>query len=370
MKLLFVANKLWDVYIFRGGVIKALVEDGHEITIVAPDDKRIDVGKILGVKVIDLEVDKRGINPIKDFQMMMKLSKIYKSENPDLVFHYTIKLNIFGTLASRIAKKKSIAVLTGLGYSFVNEGIISKIAKLLYKISLKFSKEVWVLNEDDKKILIEKNITNNEKIYVLPGEGINMEKYKPRKKIREDNKKIFLMIARAFYDKGFGEYAEAAKILKEKYKELVEFQFLGALGEENRAGITKEEMDRLVEVKTINYLGITNDVGGVIKEADCVVLPSYREGISMVLLEAASMEKFIIASNVTGCKEIVDNNKNGYLVEPKSIESLAEAMEKFMKLDQNQIEQMGKSGREKVKNEFDENIIINIYKEKVKKYGA
>lgn len=371
MKLMFVANKLWDVYIFRGGVIKSLVEAGNEVIIVAPDDGRVDIKKELGARVIDIDVDKRGINPIKDLKMMIELYKIYKKERVNLIFHYTIKLNIFGTIAAKLAKTKSIAVLTGLGYSFVNKDIISTVAKLLYKIALNFSKEVWVLNSDDKEELIEAKVIKRDKVFILPGEGINTSKFRKEEKEDFHNVKVFLMIARAFYEKGFLEYVKAAEILKKKYSNKVEFQFLGALEEsDSRAGITKEMMNHYVNKGNINYLGITNNVKEVIKNADCIVLPSYREGISRVLLEAAAMEKLIIATNVTGCKEIVRDGITGYLVPPKSVEGLVEAMEKVILLSIEDTEDFGQAARKLVVENFDERKIVEIYKEKVLKYGA
>ncbi|MGL4566998.1 MAG: glycosyltransferase family 4 protein [Fusobacteriaceae bacterium] len=369
MKILFVANKLWDVFIFRGGIIKSLVEDGHKIKIVAPDDGRVDTGEILGAESIDIQVDKRGVNPLRDMLLFFQLLKIYRKERPELIYHYTIKLNIYGTLAARILGIKSIAVLTGLGYSFVQEGLVSKIAKALYKFSLKGAQEVWVLNSDDRDYLLREGIAPKEKLFILPGEGVNTEKYKALPRERGDKEMIFLMVARAFFDKGFREYEEAARIIQKEYPQ-VKFQFLGALGEGSRGGVDGKYMDKLVLEGTMEYLGITDDVPSVVKEADCVVLPSYREGISMVLLEAASMEKPIIATNVTGCREIVEDGITGFLVEPRSSESLAEAMKKFLKLNSSEKKIMGRKGREKVIDEFDERIIIEIYKKKVGKYGA
>ncbi|MGL6064068.1 MAG: glycosyltransferase family 4 protein [Fusobacteriaceae bacterium] len=370
MKIMFVANKLWDIYIFRGRTIKKLVEDGHEIVVIAPDDKRIDIERELGVKVIDIAVDKRGINPIKDLKLMMTLIKIYKKEKPNLIFHYTIKLNIYGTLAAKFLNKKNIAVITGLGYSFVSKGIISKLAKILYKFSMKFANEVWVLNSDDKNVLLEERITQEEKIFILPSEGVDIEKYKPVESKRVDDKIIFLMIARAFYDKGFGEYSKVAKILKEKYGPKIEFQFLGALGESQRSGIDEQEMKKLQEEGNIIYLGITNDVPSIVKGCDCIVLPSYREGMSMVLLEGAAMEKPLIATNVTGCKEIIENEKTGFLVKVKSVSSLLEGMEKFINLSKEERVRLGVLGREKIMKEYQDDIIIKIYRDKVKEYGA
>ena len=363
LKIFFTANVLWDIYIFRYGVIKALIDDGHEVVAIAPKDSRIDFPKELGIKHISIELSLRGINPIKDFQLFLQLKKIYREEKPDIIFHYTIKPNIYGSLAAKCANIPSVAVLTGLGYSFVEGGIVSKVAKVLYKISLKSSKEVWVLNEDDKKRLIEENIVSEKKIFILPGEGVDTKKFKPIS--REQNKElVFLMVARAFYDKGVREYVEAARLIKDKnYK--VKFWFLGALGGNATNGIDDSKMSEYEKEGILEYLGHRKDVENVISLSDCVVLPSYREGISKVLMEAASMEKPIIATNVTGCKEIIENNKNGYLVNVKDSVDLSEKIEKFIGLSNEERERMGKNGRKKILDEFDEKIIVDIYRSKL-----
>ncbi|SJZ60828.1 Glycosyltransferase involved in cell wall bisynthesis [Cetobacterium ceti] len=364
MKIFFTANVLWDIYIFRYGVIKELIKDGHEVVVVAPKDDRIDFEKQLNIRHIPIEVNKRGVNPIEDLRLMLNLGSIYKREKPDIVFHYTIKPNIYGTLGAKIAKVKSIAVLTGLGYSFTSNNMVSKIARFMYKISLPKANEVWVLNRDDKHELINRKIVDEKKLFILPGEGIDLNRFKKLNLPREYKGITFLMIARAFIDKGFLEYVKAARHIKEKYPH-VRFQFLGALGGNGVNGIDRSTMDALVEEGLLEYLGHRKDVPKIIDRCDCVVLPSYREGISKVLLEAAAMEKPIIATDVTGCKEIVENGKNGYLVKVKNSESLIGAMEKFMNLSQEKIDEMGKYSREKMKNEFDEKIIVNIYRRKL-----
>ena len=363
LMIFFTANVLWDIYIFRYGVIKALIDDGHEVVAIAPNDSRIDFPKELGIRHIPIELSLRGVNPLKDFQLYLQLVDIYKKEKPDIIFHYTIKPNIYGTLAAKRAKIPSIAVLTGLGYSFVEGGLISKIAKTLYRISLQYSKEVWILNEDDKKRLIDEKIVDEKKLFILPGEGVDTQKFSPVP--RDPNKNlIFLMVARAFYDKGVREYVEAAKLIKEKGYD-VKFLFLGALGGSAANGIDKAKMDEYEEKGILEYLGHRKDVEAIINMSDCVILPSYREGISKVLMEAASMEKPIIATDVTGCKEIVENNKSGYLVKVKDFLDLAEKIEKFINLSDEERKKMGKNGRKKILNEFDEKIIIEIYRRKL-----
>lgn len=363
MKIFFTANVLWDIYIFRGGVIKALVDEGHDVTVIAPYETRIDMEKELGVKVINISLNKRGMNPLEDLKLFRELYKIYKTEIPDIIFHYTIKANVYGTLAAHFAKIKSVAVLTGLGYAFVTNSMVSKIAKLLYKISLPFAEEVCVLNEDDKKLLSSEKIIKAERIFVLPGEGINTEKFIPMEKTENlDNKKIiFLMTARAFFDKGVKEYVEAAEIIKAEYPN-AEFQFLGALGGNSVSGIDETQMNSFVDKGIINYLGTVNDVTQIVKNADCIVLPSYREGISRTLLEGAAMEKPLIAANVPGCKEIVIDGVTGFLAEPKNSADLAEKMRKFILLSEEERKNLGKVGRKHVTAKFDEKIVIDIYK--------
>ncbi|WP_297599206.1 glycosyltransferase family 4 protein [uncultured Cetobacterium sp.] len=362
-KIIFTANVLWDIYIFRYGVIKALIEDGHEVIAVAPKDERIDFPKDLGIRHIPIELKMRGINPLKDLSLLKQLINIYRKEKPDIIFHYTIKPNIYGTLAAKLVKIPSIAVLTGLGYSFVEGGIVSRVAKAMYRFALIFSKEVWVLNSDDRNKLIEEKIVKSDKIFILPGEGVDTEKFYPMKK-EENSEIIFLMVARAFYDKGFNEYVEAAKIIKRKYSK-VRFWFLGALGGDTANGVNDIKMQEYVDCGLIEYLGHRKDVDRVINDSDCVVLPSYREGISKVLMEAASMEKPIIATDVTGCKEIVDDGVNGYLVKVKDSDDLAFKLEKFIKLDKKARDILGKNGRVKILKEFDEKIIIEIYRRKL-----
>ncbi|MGL5545044.1 MAG: glycosyltransferase family 4 protein [Cetobacterium sp.] len=363
LKIFFTANVLWDIYIFRYGVIKSLIDDGHEVAVIAPFDERINFEKELGIRHIPIELSMRGVNPLKDFKLFLQLNRIYDKENPDIVFHYTIKPNIYGTLAAKIAGIKNIAILTGLGYSFVQGGIVSTIAKGLYKFSLRYSNEVWVLNRDDKETLINQRIVSTEKIFILPGEGVDTEKFSPIERIK-NKELIFLMVARAFYDKGIREYVEAAKIINNKgYK--VKFCFLGALGGSAANGVDSLKMDEYVKDGVLEYLGHRKDVEAVINASDCIVLPSYREGISKVLMEAASMEKPIIASNVTGCKEIVDDGINGYLVNVKDSIDLADKIEKFIVLPLEKRNIMGKKGREKILKEFDEKIIIEIYRRKL-----
>ena len=236
---------------------------------------------------------------------------------------------------------------------------------MLYKFSFQFSKKVFFINNDDKNEFISNNLVNEKKIIVIPGEGIDTEFFKFQN--NDSNKNIFkfLLIARMLLDKGVVEYVEAAKILKNKYQN-VEFGLLGYLDVANPKAITKEQMSIWENEQNIKYYGSTDDVKSFLIKSDCIVLPSYREGISMTLMEAASMKKVLIATNVTGCRDLIDDTKNGFLCEVKNTQDLAYKMEMMLKLTEDERKAMGETGRSKMVNEFDEGIVVGKYLEALK----
>lgn len=366
MKIAFTNNILKDTLNFRGNVIKAFLNDGHDVTIIAPDDKSINIKDFdERIDFIPIEVSRKGKNPFSDLIYCKKLFNVYQKEKFDLIFHYTIKPNIYGNIASHFAKIKAISIIPGLGHLFIKESFATKIVEILYRISLNFASKVWFLNEDDKNEFLKRKLVNESKIEILPGEGISLEKFRPVKIERIDNKVIFLMIARVLWEKGFKEYVEAAEILKKKYSNL-EFQLLGGIDTGNPSGVPEEIVMKYHNNKTINYLGTTNDVPSVIAKCDCLVLPSYREGVPRTLMEGASMEKPLIATNVTGCREIVIDNYNGFLCEKQNSKDLADKIEKFLLLSKEEKERMGKNGRKLMKEKFEDNIVIKKYYEVIK----
>ncbi len=367
-KIILVGNTSWSMVKFRLGLIKELINQKYDVTIIAPYDNNSNELKLLGCKYIDIDIDNKGSNPLKDFKLILNLKNIYKEINPDLIIHYTIKPNIYGTIASKIACFKSIAVVTGLGYTFINDSLVSKVAKLLYKFSFKFSNKVFFINDDDKNEFIKSNLVKENKIISIAGEGVNTKFFNDEKNISNKNMK-FILIARMLWDKGIGEYVEASNLLKQDYPN-VEFGLLGYLDVDNPRAISKIQMTKWEEEANIKYYGSTDDVKSFIFKSDCIVLPSYREGISMILMESASMSKPLIATNVPGCKDLIDDGKNGYLCQPKNSKNLAEKMEKMLNLNKKNREKMGQNGRIKMIKTFDESIVINKYlKEIIKLIG-
>ncbi|UUV19790.1 glycosyltransferase family 4 protein [Fusobacteria bacterium ZRK30] len=368
-KIGMVVNEAWNMYNFRGGLIKKLILEGYEVVVIAPTDKFDEKLKSLGAKVVDVEINSKGTNPIEDLKLIFALRKIYKREKLDIVFNYTIKPIIYGTIAAKLAKVIPIAVTTGLGYAFIKEGKVTKVVEKLYRFSLRFAKEVWFLNENDKKVFLERKLVDSDKTFVLNGEGIDTDYFKPLKETGAVRKIKFLMIARALWDKGVKEYCEAAEIIKSKHRDKeIEFLFLGRVGAPNPSAVPKEYIEKYHNEGTINYLGVVDDVTAVIEKSSCFVLPSYREGISRVIMENASMGKPIIASDVPGCRELVDDGKTGYLCTPGESKDLAQKIEWFINLPEERRAKAGRLGRQKMIDEFSEKMVVEVYSEKLKKW--
>lgn len=366
-RIVLVANTSWSMIKFRLGVMKSLVEAGYEVIVIAPRDKHSDDFNELGCHYIELKMDNKGSNIFNDLKLIYRLQKVYKKLNPDLIFHYTIKPNIYGSFAAKIAKKRSIAVVTGLGYTFIHDSITAKIAKFLYKASLKYAQEVWFINIEDKNKFLLAELVVEEQMNFLPSEGINLETFAPIKVKRKDNIFRFILIARLLWDKGVGEYVKAAKILTKKYSN-VEFQLVGFIDAQNPKAISREQVDDWVAKGYVNYLGPTDDVKPFIAAADCVVLPSYREGVSMILMESAAMQKPLIATNVPGCRDLINSGISGYICRMQDYSDLVSKMDKMLHLTKKQRKKMGKEGRKLMEEEYNEKLVIEKYLYTLKKY--
>jgi glycosyltransferase involved in cell wall biosynthesis len=345
---------------FRYGLMKRLVAEGYDLTVIAPKDAFSDQIEALGCRYIDLKLDNKGSNILADLRLIFRLRRLYRSLSSDLVFHYTIKPNIYGSIAANMAGICSIAVVTGLGYTFLHDGLTAKVARRLYKFAFHYPRRVWFINQEDRNKFLLMHLVSKEKVELLPGEGIDTKKFAPMKIARDDDRFRFILIARLLWDKGIGEYVKAAKELQKRYENVC-FQLVGFLDAQNPEAISKEQVAFWVEKGYIEYLGSTDDVRLFLAQADCMVLPSYREGVSMILMEAASMQKPIIASNVPGCRDLVNHNVSGFLCNPKDYRDLMAKMEQMLKLPASQRQMMGQMGRKLILDEYDEKYIIEKY---------
>ena len=368
MKILFSSNASWSVHNFRTNLLKSLQKDGHEIFVVAKEDAYSKKLQKNGFNFKNINVSNNSKNPIKDLILIRDYIKVYKKLKPDIILHNAIKPNIYGTIAANYLNIPTINNISGLGTIFIKKSITTKLAKLLYKISQQKAAIVFFQNKTDKSLFISKNLVSKEKVRLIPGSGVNIDLFHPKLNTNQNNKRFeFLFIARLIKDKGIIEYLEAAKILKTKHKDKVTFSILGSFYNANETAITKSDLNKWINDGIINYIGETDTVESEIAHADCVVLPSYREGLSKVLIEASAMEKLIITTNVPGCKDVVIDGYNGYLCEVKSTIDLANKMKKMFLLNEAKKKEMGLNARKRAVEVFDEKRIIEIYKREIYK---
>jgi glycosyltransferase involved in cell wall biosynthesis len=365
-KIAFVGNSLQTMCNFRMGVMTELVRVGYEVVIIAPKDCSVTMLRQAKIRLIPIEMDCKGMNPFRDICLAKELRRIYKKEQFDFIFHYTIKPIVCGSWAARRAKIPQISVITGLGYAFIRKGWINRIAKCLYCLSLRSANEVWFLNQEDKNLFLEQNLVSSFKTRLINGEGVDLSKYVATKALTT-SPFIFLFIGRVLWDKGIGEFVDAAKVVKKQHPK-VQFNILGQLGANNPACVSLEQMEQWEKSKIVKYLGETSNVLPYIEQASCIVLPSYREGVSRVLMEAASMKRPIIATNVPGCREIVLDGKNGFLCDVRDTSSLIACMMHMLSLSEDVLTAYGEYGREHVVAQFYEKKTIDLYKNKLQEY--
>ncbi len=359
MKVAIVLNTSWNIYNFRMSFIRSLLSKGYEVHCIAPKDEYSSRLEGAGCHFHPVKMDSRGANPIKDFALTIELWSIYRKIKPDVVLHYTVKPNVYGTIAASLLRIPIINNVCGLGTVFLKKDLVSHIAMLLYKISFRFPRKVFFQNEDDLKLFIERKLIPEKSVDILPGSGIDLNHFKPSENPK-NQQFTFLMVSRLIYDKGVMEYVEAVRRLKEKGVN-ARFQVLGAPDPEHRRGIPLKMLHDWIASGTIEYLGTTEDVRQFINHADCIILPSYREGTPRTLLEASSSSKPIIATNVPGCTNVVEHNVNGLLCKMKDADDLASKMDEMLNMEEAQRMLFGKNGRQKMESNFDESLVINKY---------
>jgi len=319
----------------------------------------------MGFEVCHIEIDRKGVNVWAEIKLLVGYVRVYKQIAPDLIFHYTIKPNIYGTVAASLLKIPAIAVVTGLGYVFTNRTAISMFVGSLYKLALRLAYKTIFLNNDDLNLFVKKGLVDANKVGVFPGEGVDVEVFKSRRGHGNIREYDFILIARMLWDKGVMEYIEAAAVVKDKYPDIF-FGLLGPIDNGNPAAISEERIMGWENDGVVKYLGVTDDVKGVLEKTGCVVLPSYREGVPRVLLEAASMSVPVVASNVPGCRDVVDDGVTGFLCKVKNVSSLASAMCKIIDLKNEEKIKMGEMSRGNVVRMFSYDVVIESYRDIMK----
>lgn len=357
--VLICSNYAWTILNFRLSLIKSLKKSGYRVVVLTQYDGSENRVQRYVDEMRPLFISRKGINPFVDAITLFDLIKHFFSIKPDYLFLFTIKPVIYGALAAKFFKFKTIITITGLGTAFIANNWLTKLVQTLYRYSLSSINLAFFQNDDDRNIFIECGLIKPDVCKLVPGSGIDTTHFSYLPLPLVDNT-TFLLIARMLWDKGVGEYVEAAKIIKRKYPD-TKFQLLGPLGVENRTCISTDTMADWVSEKFVEYLGEADDVRPYIETASCIVLPSYREGTSRVLLEAASMGRPVVATDVPGCREVLDDGITGFLCKSKDCIDLSKKIEIYLNLTADKRKIMGVKAREKVVRQFDQEIVNQLY---------
>ena len=372
MKILISVNTAWNLVNFRSGLIGALVAQGHEVIAAAPDDVYAPRLAAMGCRFVPLPMHNGGTHPGRDALLLWRYLRLLARERPDVYLGYTVKPNVYGSLAARWLGMPVINNIAGLGAVFIKDGWLVRLVRWLYRVALARSAKVFFQNRDDRQLFVAGELVRSEVTELLPGSGIDLIKFGvvPLAATNSTVGKFrFLLIARMLLDKGVGEYVEAARLLRQRYPKL-ECCLLGFVDVQNPAAVSRAQMEAWVTQGFVKYLGVSDDVRPEIAAADCIVLPSYREGTPRTLLEAAAMGRPIITTDAVGCRDVVDDGQNGYLCKVRDAADLAEKMERMLNLTLEQRQQMGDCGRLKMEREFDERIVIKKYLDAIRDLPA
>lgn len=360
MRVLILSNNDAGLLIFRKEVVIALINKGYEVTVSVPQGNRIDEIKALGCKVNIANINRRGMNPVEDLKLLKYYIGLLKRVNPDIVLTYTIKPNIYGGLACAINNIPHIVNITGLGSAVEHPGMLQTLTVNLYKLAMRKASCIFFQNEGNRAFFVEKNIRKD--IHrLIPGSGVNIKKFQPSDYPTSGPIK-FLFISRIMKEKGIEEYFTAAKHFR-RLRNDVEFHILGACEEDYLTQLT--ELDSLGIVK---YHGVQKDVRPYLAEASCLIHPTfYPEGMSNVILEAASTGRPVITTRRHGCMEAVDDGVTGFLFEERDTEGLIHQIDKFLSMSVEERAEMGRKARIKMEREFDRQIVVDAYLDEIDK---
>ena len=359
-RILVSINTSWNIYNFRLNLIRFLKDRGFDIIACAPKDAFTEKLIEEGIEFHSLRMSQKGTNPADDIQLIRQYRNIFKTARPDLCLFYTIKPNIYGSLAAGSLGIPFLNTITGLGTVFIRDRLSSKIARNLYRIALQKSSGVFFQNSDDQNVFLSKKLVKADLSNLIPGSGIDTEYFRPIPKSGDRESFTFLMVSRLIFDKGIREFIEAAGIMKKKYPH-ARFEIVGKAEEEASLGFSEQEMVNLTKNTNIIWHGPKDDVRPFLSNSDVVVLPSYREGMSRALLEACSMQKPIIATDVPGCRELVNEEKNGLLTKPADAVDLSEKMVMMIEKPDSELLKMGENAREMVRSVYAQELIFKSY---------
>lgn len=356
--VLLVDNSTWNLYNFRRPLIRCLRATGYRVLALAPPDGY--AGLLNGLRLIPLRhLRARGRHIPSDLQLLAELYRHYSRLRPDLILHFTIKPNIFGSLAARQLGIRSVAVVTGLGYPFLRGGWLLGLVRVLYGQAMRASSQVVCYNAEDEVFLRDAGLVRPGQVAVIPGSGVDVHHFSPRLPGMGTPFR-FLFVGRLLYDKGIREYVQAARRLALRYP-AVEWWILGEYNPDYPAAVKAEELVAWTCESSIRYLGQVRDVRPYLQNSCVVVLPSYREGLARSLQEALALARPVITTDVAGCREVVDAGQNGWLVPARDVSALASAMEAALRADRQTLRRMGQHSRTLACDHFDDRSIAQRF---------
>lgn len=363
-RIILTSNSSWYLHNFRKNTITSLIDNSYEVICIAPRDKYTATLINMGARFFPLKLDRLSQNPFKEFFLILQLAYYFKKLEPYLIFSFTVKNNIYGSIASFISSRRIINNISGLGSAFIHKGLTQRIIILFYRIIRNIPIHTFCQNQNDQELLIEHGMLKKERTSVIPGSGVDINFYsRPLGTIKTNNKvKNFVFVGRLIGEKGIRELLDAFSDLILAFPE-IRLNLVGINDPDNPSSITSQELDLIKRLPYINLIEGVDDVRDYLLKADCFILPSYREGLSRATLEAMSMEVPVICSDVPGLNELINDGENGYLCKPFSSNSLKKAVIKMINTEARQRIHFGKISRKKVIQHYDEKIVINsLYK--------
>lgn len=361
MRILLTGNTCFKIANFREGLVKTLIERGCEVVVLAPTDATREKLVTMGCRVLDLRMDRNGTSPLAEWASLARIYRVLRSEQPTIVFGYTIKNNIYAGLACRWLGFRFVPNVTGLGPAFNQAGMLNRIVRLLYRLAFARAQSVFFQNPEDQATFRQAGLVRARQSRLLPGSGVDLARFASKSLPAEDNGLVFLLVARLLWDKGIGLFAEAARAMR-AHNPTLRFQVLGPIDRDSRSAIPREQMQAWVDEGIIEYLGEMADVRPAFEAAHCIVLPTwYREGTPRILLEAAATGRPAITTDTPGCRDAVVDGETGLLCAPKSLESLIATLDRFVALSPNDRFAMAARARARAEAEFDEGRVIEAY---------
>jgi len=327
LKIILFANTDWYLYNYRLPLAEALRDEGHEVLLLSPSGKYVQRIQEKGFAWQAFDFSRRGINPIEEYQTILRLTRIYRCEKPDIVHHFTIKCVLYGSIAARRAGiKRVINAVTGLGYIFTNRNfftlLVRPVVEFMYQRVLRGSHVIFQ-NQHDLNYFIDNQLASKNQCVLIPSSGVDVDKFKPAS--RTKGTPLVVLPARMLWDKGVKEFVGAAELVKQSGMK-ARFALVGDVDEGNPSSIPSEQLQEWQDQGAIEWWGWQEDMVSVYQQASIICLPSYSEGLAKSLIEGAACGCPLVASDIPGCREVVENGLNGFLVPPRDVQALAEAL--------------------------------------------